>query len=172
MARAIGSYPIGHGFKSNSRYHGPLVKRSRHRPFTAVTGVRFSHGSPKKESRTKSCFLFLSLSPNRLCLCKANSKWSVAKLILPRAIKNNTNTQGVPAIYQVRLMPYFIVSIVRINSKKQIRFQKTIIPAIRQHNLLYRQTVQKSYERSSLFYAKLSMRQDQDCRAQATNSKQ
>ena len=48
MARAIGSYPIGHGFKANSRYHGPLVKRLRHRPFTAVTGVRFSHGSPKK----------------------------------------------------------------------------------------------------------------------------
>ena len=24
---------------------GPLVKRLRHRPFTAVTGVRFSHGS-------------------------------------------------------------------------------------------------------------------------------
>ena len=25
---------------------GPLVKRSRHRPFTAKTGVRFSYGSP------------------------------------------------------------------------------------------------------------------------------
>ena len=62
LARAIGSYPIGRGFKSNFRYHawqslcqmmqfagicsGPLVKRLRHRPFTAVTGVRFSHGSP------------------------------------------------------------------------------------------------------------------------------
>ena len=46
LARATGSYPVGHGFKSNSRYHGPLVKRLRHRPFTAVTGVRFSHGSP------------------------------------------------------------------------------------------------------------------------------
>ena len=61
LARAIGSYPIGRGFKSNFRYHawqslcqmmqfagicsGPLVKRLRHRPFTAVTGVRFSHGS-------------------------------------------------------------------------------------------------------------------------------
>ena len=50
MARASGSYPEGHWFKSNYRYHffspGPLVKRSRHRPFTAVTGVRFPHGSP------------------------------------------------------------------------------------------------------------------------------
>ena len=26
--------------------HGPLVKRSRHRPFTAKTGVRFPYGSP------------------------------------------------------------------------------------------------------------------------------
>ena len=25
---------------------GPLVKRLRHRPFTAVSGVRFPHGSP------------------------------------------------------------------------------------------------------------------------------
>ena len=28
--------------------YGPLVKRSRHRPFTAVTGVRFPYGSPIK----------------------------------------------------------------------------------------------------------------------------
>ena len=34
------------GFESYLlRYPGPLVKRSRHRPFTAVTRVRFSHGS-------------------------------------------------------------------------------------------------------------------------------
>ena len=48
LARAIGSYPIGRGFKSNFRYHGPLVKRLRHRPFTAVTGVRFPLGSPER----------------------------------------------------------------------------------------------------------------------------
>ena len=83
LARAIGSYPIGRGFKSNFRYqdspacirpdgqavktppfhgsnggsipprvspqencfYGPMVKRLRHRPFTAVTGVRFPLGS-------------------------------------------------------------------------------------------------------------------------------
>ena len=28
--------------------HGPLVKRLRHRPFTAITGVRFPYGSPIK----------------------------------------------------------------------------------------------------------------------------
>ncbi len=51
MARATGSYPVGHGFKSNLRYqpfkYGPLVKRLRHGPFTAVTWVRFPYGSPK-----------------------------------------------------------------------------------------------------------------------------
>ena len=29
-------------------HHGPLVKRLRHGPLKAETGVRFSHGSPKK----------------------------------------------------------------------------------------------------------------------------
>ena len=28
-----------------NKYHGPLVKRLRHRPFTAVTRVRFPYGS-------------------------------------------------------------------------------------------------------------------------------
>ena len=60
LARALGSYPGCHWFKSNRRYHlrdagqaasriafyGPVVKRLRHRPFTAVTRVRFSSGSP------------------------------------------------------------------------------------------------------------------------------
>ncbi len=36
---------------------GPLVKRLRHRPFTAVTWVRFPYGSPTKE-RTHLCPLF------------------------------------------------------------------------------------------------------------------
>ena len=54
LARAFGSYPKCRWFKSNCRYHsfllfsGPLVKRLRHRPFTAVSRVRFSHGSPVK----------------------------------------------------------------------------------------------------------------------------
>ncbi len=43
LARASGSYPAGRRFKSHYRYHnGPLVKRLRHRPFTAATRVRFS----------------------------------------------------------------------------------------------------------------------------------
>ena len=67
LARAIGSYPIGHGFKSSSRYHfGPLVKRLRHGPFTAVTWVRFPYGSPKKGKQDKSpAFSFLRLRRDR-----------------------------------------------------------------------------------------------------------
>ena len=67
LARALGSYPSCHRFESSRRYHpeeaarpllrasltrppwavrGPVVKRLRHRPFTAVTRVRFPSGSP------------------------------------------------------------------------------------------------------------------------------
>ncbi len=47
LARVLGSYPIGRWFKSYCRYHyGPLVKRLRHRPFTAESWVQFPYGSP------------------------------------------------------------------------------------------------------------------------------
>ena len=56
MARAFGSYPKCHRFESSRRYHGlfgpalgALVKRLRHRPFTAVTRVRFPYASPRRE---------------------------------------------------------------------------------------------------------------------------
>ena len=35
-------------FSSLYFQHGPLVKRSRRRPLTPQTGVRFSHGSPRR----------------------------------------------------------------------------------------------------------------------------
>ena len=62
LARACGSYPQCPRFESRCRYQkrrryfylrlnfGPLVKRLRHRPFTAVTWVRFPYGSPKISS--------------------------------------------------------------------------------------------------------------------------
>ncbi len=34
----------------------PMVKRLRHRPFTAVSGVRFSLGTPKKQPAHAGCF--------------------------------------------------------------------------------------------------------------------
>ena len=62
LARACGSYPQCRWFKSDYRYqvasegpcrgshsvsfYGALVKRLRHGPFTAVTRVRLSYGSP------------------------------------------------------------------------------------------------------------------------------
>ena len=51
MVIAAGSYPAGRWFESDRRYqnNGSLVKRSRHRPFTAVTGVRFPQESPYGE---------------------------------------------------------------------------------------------------------------------------
>ena len=74
LARAFGSYPTGRWFKSDFRYqpflrlsqitfrllsdvHGPLVKRLRHGPFTAVTWVRFPYGSPKKAIALAVAFL-------------------------------------------------------------------------------------------------------------------
>ena len=93
MVIAIGSYPIGRRFESHRRYQtacrrfaggafsrrpsgfrkqrppravyidGPVVKRSRHRPFTAVTRVRFSSGSPRK--RRGFCLSFFVVTPFR-----------------------------------------------------------------------------------------------------------
>ena len=37
---------------------GPLVKRLRHRPFTAVTWVRFPYGSPKKDTPSGVSFFW------------------------------------------------------------------------------------------------------------------
>ena len=38
---------------------GPLVKRLRHRPFTAVTWVRFPYGSPNKKGHPFGCPFFV-----------------------------------------------------------------------------------------------------------------
>ena len=85
LARASGSYPAGRWFKSDIRYHqnatsvirfrcvllyGALVKRLRHGPFTAVTGVRFPLASPKKDRHPNvGAYPFLmspSVEPNPL----------------------------------------------------------------------------------------------------------
>ena len=86
LARVLGSYPIGRRFESHCRYqinkpyllrwfykrafepliYGPVVKRLRHRPFTAVTRVRFSSGSPQSTCRNTGAFFFVFLdSKNR-----------------------------------------------------------------------------------------------------------
>ena len=76
LARATGSYPVCRWFKSDYRYQersvlisadlfGPVVKRLRHRPFTAVTRVRFSSGSPKIKSIQHLLGAFVFLEMNR-----------------------------------------------------------------------------------------------------------
>ena len=42
--KVVGSSPTS----ATKIKYGPLVKRLRHHPFTVVTGVRFSYGSPIK----------------------------------------------------------------------------------------------------------------------------
>ena len=79
LARVLGSYPIGRRFESHCRYqinnsylprcfykrafepliYGPVVKRLRHRPFTAVTRVRFSSGSPQRRLANAGLFFFV-----------------------------------------------------------------------------------------------------------------
>ena len=49
LARACGSYPQCHRFKSSYSHHPARWSRGlRHRPFTAVTRVRIPSGSPKQ----------------------------------------------------------------------------------------------------------------------------
>ena len=67
LARALGSYPGCRWFKSDCRYHfyGPLVKRLRHRPFTAESWVRFPYGSPQNLAERSARFLFYVFRQNR-----------------------------------------------------------------------------------------------------------
>ncbi len=60
----IGSNPISATIKTGIFYSGssgPLVKRLRHGPFTAVTWVRFPYGSPQKSGQTLFGFAFKKL---------------------------------------------------------------------------------------------------------------
>ena len=85
LARAFGSYPKCHWFKSSYRYqknegekrtslfppplYGPLVKWLRHRPFTAATRVRISYGSPVG-SPPRAC-------PARPSALPVEGRWSI-----------------------------------------------------------------------------------------------
>ena len=52
LVRVPACHAGGRGFEPLLSRHifGPLVKRLRHHPFTVVTGVRFSYGSPTKSA--------------------------------------------------------------------------------------------------------------------------
>ena len=69
VARAFGSYPTGRWFKSVRSHHfyGSMVKRSRHRPFTAVTRVRFPLESPQNTlSFWMGCFCLVAFTKSAL----------------------------------------------------------------------------------------------------------
>ena len=96
MARALGSYPSCHRFESSRRYHpeeaalaassgpalisahlgirGPVVKRLRHRPFTAVTRVRFPSGSPIRRLSSAGRALASHARGHRFEFCSLHQK--------------------------------------------------------------------------------------------------
>ena len=49
MARATGSYPVGHGFKSNLRYHRPVGQAAKTPPFHGGNGSSILPRVTKKE---------------------------------------------------------------------------------------------------------------------------
>ena len=66
--------------------YGPLVKWLRHRPFTAVTRVRVSYGSPKKQDRVSGpAFLCPALFPRPAAAMQSGSCGSLTLTFLPAA---------------------------------------------------------------------------------------
>ena len=60
MARATGSYPVGHGFKSNLRYHWPVGQAAKTPPFHGGNGSSILPRVTKKRTHTfRVCVLFL-----------------------------------------------------------------------------------------------------------------
>ena len=63
MARAIGSYPIGRGFKSNFRYHiRPVGQAVKTPPFHGGNGGSIPPRVTKKKSLMQSIRLFFLLT--------------------------------------------------------------------------------------------------------------
>ena len=105
LARASGSYPAGRWFKSDYRYHdtnpfpnrereyGPVVKRLRHRPFTAVTRVRFSSGSPIKKDTLTGVF-FYCLSVRREANVVRRRRCKTAQVLHSAKVSRKANCFG------------------------------------------------------------------------------
>ena len=73
LARAIGSYPIGRGFKSNFRYHGtgngpairPVGQAAKTPPFHGGNGGSIPPRVRKKHA--EACFFQRNKSATRIC---------------------------------------------------------------------------------------------------------
>ena len=75
--------------------YGPLVKRLRHRPFTAVTWVRFPHGSPQKSRHPIGCLLFCAARAGEPDPSGSNTKVSAAAELPPfSALARKSLTAG------------------------------------------------------------------------------
>ena len=66
-----------------------MVKRSRHRPFTAVTGVRFSLGSPKREHSSAGRALALQARCHRFEPCCSHQQSHLQVVFLSEWEKDN-----------------------------------------------------------------------------------
>ena len=63
LARATGSYPVGHGFKSNSRYHRPVGQAAKTPPFHGGNGSSILPRVTNKKSALQSQCAFLIGGP-------------------------------------------------------------------------------------------------------------
>ena len=70
LARAFGSYPTGRRFKSHRRYQARWSSGLRHRPFTAVTRVRISYGSPRRSAVAAVKYPVFGLGIFHMLFCK------------------------------------------------------------------------------------------------------
>ena len=104
MARATGSYPVGHGFKSNLRYHRPVGQAAKTPPFHGGNGSSILPRVTKKRTHAKWCVFFfcrlvftrrgkvprhfagvriLRVKPSRACSGSLRAKIFAAGEILP-----------------------------------------------------------------------------------------
>ena len=79
LARATGSYPVGHGFKSNSRYQRPVGQAAKTPPFHGGNGSSILPRVTKKDNiRTRfGCYLFIQaagLAWNHASACMESPK--------------------------------------------------------------------------------------------------
>ena len=119
LARATGSYPVGHGFKSNLRYHRPVGQAAKTPPFHGGNGSSILPRVTKKETSEQNSDVSFFISywelnaPTVLVrrrfavlLCKTtalaveqNSELSEAKHILPRVTKNKKGAHSAPFLF-------------------------------------------------------------------------
>ena len=62
LARATGSYPVGHGFKSNSRYQRPVGQAVKTPPFHGGNGGSIPPRVTKKKSTSKEVLFLFSIT--------------------------------------------------------------------------------------------------------------